>query len=40
MGLTINMEEEIKEAQLLFDHLFNLRTLPQEEPCIWVVQRS
>ncbi len=26
MGLTINMEEEIKEAQLLFDHLFNLRT--------------
>jgi len=26
MGLDINMEEEIKEAELLFDNLFNLRT--------------
>lgn len=26
IGQTINMEEEVKEAELLFDHLFNLRT--------------
>ena len=26
MGQPINMEEEIKEAELLFDNLFNLRT--------------
>lgn len=26
MGLKINMEEEIKEAEVLFDNLFNLRT--------------
>jgi len=26
MGININMDEEIKEAELLFDNLFNLRT--------------